>query len=180
MIAIKVVVSGTLEEDMEKFGKAAPKLVNRVFRIVAYRYRKDLKKNYLSGQYLGKRSGQLQKSLMVWKKRGRLLVYRIGSTGVMNKTSGKFDVSNIKLANIYEHAGGYTIRPKGAKALCFTASDGSLVFTRRVHGQAHPFMSDSAGSFNWDEAFHRTELEIIGRETKRLAEQEHYVPKDDL
>jgi hypothetical protein len=165
---------------MEKFGQAAPKLVNRVFRIVAYRYRKDLKRNYLSGQYLGKRSGQLQKSLTVWKKRGKTIVYRIGSTGIMNKASGKFDVSNIKLANIYEHAGGYTIRPKDAKALCFAAPDGSLVFTKLIRGQERPFMSDSAKGFNWDDAFRRTEEEIIGRETKRLAQEEHYVPKDDL
>lgn len=180
MIAVQVVVSGNLEADMAKFGDTAPKLVDRVIRIVAYRYRKDIRKNYLSGQYLGKRSGNLQKSLVVGRKRGTKFVYLVGSKGVKDKKTGIVNVSSVKLANIYEHAGGYTIEPVNKKALCFTAADGSLVFTKHVHGQARPFMSASAKNFNWEEAFEKTENEVMGKELKKLAKQGIYVPEDDL
>jgi hypothetical protein len=180
MVTIQVVVSGTLEEDMAKFGDTAPKLVDRVIRIVAYRFRKDLRKNYLSGQYLDKRSGDLQRSMVVGRKRGAKFVYLVGSKGIKDKKTGMVSVSSVKLANIYEHAGGYTIEPVNKKVLCFTAADGSLVFTRRVHGQAKPFMSDSAKRFDWNTAFQKTEAEVIGKELRKLAKQGIYVPEGDL
>jgi hypothetical protein len=180
MIAIQVVVSGNLEEDMAKFGDHAPKLVDRVIRIVAYRFRKDLRKNYLSGQYLDKRSGDLQKSMVVGRRRGVKFVYLVGSKGIKDKKTGTVNVSSVKLANIYEHAGGYTIEPKNRKALVFTAADGSLVFTKRVHGREKPFMTASAKNFNWTTAFQKTEEEVIGKELKKLAKQGIYVPEDDL
>ena len=176
MIAVQVAVSGDLEGDMARFGDHAAKLVDKVIRIVAYRYRKDIKTNYLAGQYLKAWSGDLQKSLVVGRKKGSKFTYLVGSKGIKDKTTGIVNMGSVKLANIYEHAGGYTIVPKRAKALRFMAADGSLVFAKSVHGEAKPFMTDSSKSFDWTTAFAKTEEEVIGKEIKKLAKQGVYVP----
>jgi hypothetical protein len=176
MIQIQVAVQGNLEGDMAQFGDHAPKLADRVIRIVAYRYRKDIRTNYLSGQYLGRFSGDLDKSIVVGKKKGGRFVYLVGSKGIKDKATGTINTTSIKLANIYEHAGGYTIKPKTAKTLRFMAADGSLVFTKSVHGEARPFMTDSSKRFDWTIAFAKTEEEVIGKEIKKLAKQGVYVP----
>lgn len=180
MIGIQVVASGSLDDDMARFGQTAPKLVDRVIRVVAYRYRKEIRKNYLSGQYLAERTGLLQKSLVAGRKRGTKFVYLVGSKGIKNKTTGFVDVTSVKLANIYEHAGGYIIEPKQAKALRFALSNGTIIFSKSVKGKAHPFMSASSEDFDWETAFQRTEIDVIGREIKKLAKQGIYIPEEDL
>lgn len=179
MIGIQVIAHGDLEGDMARFGDHAPKLVDRVIRIVAYRYRKDIRTNYLSGQYLGKQSGDLSKSLVAGRRKGRKFTYLVGSKGIKDKATGSVNFGSVKLANIYEHAGGYTIRPKNKKALCFTAADGSLFFAKVVHGRERPFMSDSSKRFDWTGAFAKTEEEVIGKEIKKLAKEGAYVPGGD-
>src|SRR3989339_1616176 len=163
MIAVQVVASGDLESDMARFSDHAPKLVDKVLRIVAYRYRKDLQTNYLSGQYLKQRTGNLKKSLVVGRKRGAKFVYLVGSKATKDKSTGLYSAQSIKLANIFENPAGYTIKPKNAKALRFMAVDGSLVFTKEVKGRPRPFMTDSAKNFNWTAAFEKTTEEVIAK-----------------
>jgi len=176
VIALQVAVSGDLEGDFAKFSDHAPKLVEKVIRIVAYRYKKDIRKNYLSGQILGSVTGDLQKSLVAGRKRGTKFTYLVGSKSTKSK-AGAISVASLKLSNIYEHEGGYTIKPKNVKALRFLDKSGGYVFVRReIHGQAHPFMTASARAFPWAESFRITEEEVIGKELKRLAKEGIYVP----
>jgi hypothetical protein len=177
MIDLQVVASGSLEEDFAKFSDHAPKLVDKTLRIVAYRYRKHLLTDYMSGGMIGSRTGTLKKSVVVGRKRGARFVYLVGSKAVKNKADGTYNASAIKLANIYEHSGGYTIRPKNKKALVFTGSDGSLVFIRgEIQGRERPFMSTSVRSFPWTAKFAQSEEEVMGKELKRLAAQGKYIP----
>jgi hypothetical protein len=171
MMEMEVHFKGNLEESLARFGDHVPKLADKVVRIVAYRYRKALKSEYLSGQYLEKRSGTLQKSLIVGRKRGEKLVYLVGSKRVHGK-----GVATAKLSNIYEHAGGYTIEPKDKKALVFQAADGSYVFTKRVQGKEKPFMTDSTRSFPWIATFEQATEEVIIKEMKKLEQEGVYVP----
>ena len=177
MIGLEVIASGNLEADFAKFSDHAPKLVDKVLRIVAYRYRKHLLTDYLSGGMIGSRSGTLKKSVVVGRKRGAKFVYLVGSKGVKNKADGTYNANAIKLANIYEHSGGYTVRPKNKKALRFMGDNGEFVFIRgEVHGRERPFMSASVRSFPWTAKFAQTEEEVMGKELKRLAKEGLYIP----
>lgn len=183
MIVPEVILHGDLEGDMEKFGEQAPKLVDKTIRIVAYRYRSHIKKDYLSGQYLsaGDYKGGLKDSLVAGKKKGKKFVYLVGSKKKTNKKTGEVYATALKLANIYEHAGGYTIKPKNKKALRFespnVAGPGAYVFVRgEIHGRQRPFMSDSVRSFPWSAEFAKTTEEVIVKEMKKLEKQGAYVP----
>lgn len=183
MIVPEVILHGNLEGDMEKFGAQAPKLVDKTIRIVAYRYRSHIKKDYLSGQMLngGDYKGGLKDSLVAGKKKGKKFVYLVGSKKKTNKKTGEVYATALKLANIYEHPGGYTIKPKNKKALRFespnVAGPGAYVFVRgEIHGGQRPFMSDSVRSFPWSAEFAKTTEEVIVKEMKKLEKQGAYVP----
>lgn len=178
MIAVEVAVTGDLEQAFARFGNGhAYKLADKTIRLVGYRYRSYLKKEYLSGQMLGKRSGQLTDSMVVGRPKGygSRLVYLVGGKKKVRK-DGSNTAAAIKLANIYEHAGGYVIEPKNARTLVFTAPDGSTVFTKRSQGRERPFMTASAKAFDWKGAFAKSEEDVIGKELKRLAKEGIYVP----
>lgn len=175
MIGLQVVAHGDLEQAFSRFEGQAVKLADRVLRIVAYRYRKYVRTEFLSGQYLGKNTGDLNRSLVAGRAKGKKLVYLVGSKGIKDKATGIVSTGSIKLANIYEHAGGYEIKPKDAKVLVFQTDQG-FVFTKKVRGESRPFMTDSTRRFSWDTAFRITEEEVIGKELKRLAKEGVYVP----
>jgi len=174
MIGIEVRVTDGVTDRLECFGRDAPKHLDRILRMVGAQYRAELKKKYLSGQMLNKNSGNLVRSLYVGRARGARHAYVVGSKAV--KSTQDFggvaivrrDSSSIKLANIYEHAGGYTIVPKNKKALMFVTRDGNIVFTKRVSGQARPFMSKSAGEFAWSSAFDKTTDRIVAEEARKI------------
>jgi hypothetical protein len=177
MIGLTVIVNGNLEENFAKFSDHAPRLVDKTLRIVAYRYRKHLLTDYLSGGMLREQTGTLKRSVVVGKKRGFKFVYLVGSKGVKNKADGTYNANAIKLANIYEHSGGYTVRPKNKKALRFMGDNGEFVFVRgEVRGRERPFMSASRRSFPWTAKFAQTEEEVMGKEIKRLAKEGRYIP----
>lgn len=177
MMVVDVKVTGDLEAAFAKLGGGhAVKLADKTVRIVAYRYRKFIRTNFLSGQMLGEQSGILKQSIVAGRKRGQKLVYLVGSRGVKD-TQGAFTAAGVKLANIYEHKGGYVITPKDKKALAMVIiGAGRITFAKSAQGKERPFMSTSAREFDWRTAFARTEEEVIGKEIKRLAKDGTYVP----
>jgi len=174
MIGLSVVVTDGVSDRLHAFGRAAPSMMDRILRMVGSQYRAELKKNYLSGQMLGRSSGDLVRSLYVGRARGKKHVYIVGSKAIRSKQDfggvaiRRSDASRIKLANIYEHGGGYSIAPKEKKALMFVAADGTIVFTKRVRGQSRPFMTASARAFNWTQAFSKTTDRIVIEETGKI------------
>lgn len=174
MTGMEVIVTDGVTDRLERFGRDAPKHLDRILRMVGSQYRAELKKKYLSGQMLGKDSGNLVRSLYVGQARGRRHVYVVAS----KKTKSKQDFGGVaivrsesasmKLANIYEHAGGYTIVPKNKKCLMFVTKDGNIVFTKKVTGRQRPFMSASSKAFGWSKAFENTTDRIITEEARKL------------
>jgi hypothetical protein len=173
MIAMQITVTDGVTGPLRAFSATADKLLDTILRIVGYRYRADLKKNYLSGQMLNQVSGTLVRSLVVGRRKGVKHVYLVGSKAVRDKQDlggviiRRRDAGAIKLANIFEHAGGYVIEPKKAKALIIPTPAG-IFFSKRVEGRARPFMSESARAFRWDEAFEKTTDDVVTKEWKRL------------
>lgn len=173
MIAAQVVVHDGITQPLERFGAAAPKMLDLILKTAGYRYRAFLRKNYLSGQMLAQQTGQLAGSIVVGKKKGSAHVFLVGSKKIVSKQDfGGLVIrrsygDGVKLSNIFEHAGGYTITPKTAKALVFSTPEG-LVFTKRVQGRERPFMSASAAAFNWGAAFDSSTEQVIARELKKL------------
>lgn len=166
MISIEVIIGDNVTEPLERFGKAMPAYLDKVLRLVGSQYRANLKKNYLAGQVIGRQSGDLVRSIYVGRARGRRHVYVVGQKAVVKRTNlGVVTVvrrssDRVKLANIYEHPGGYVIEPKTAKVLVFE-KDGKIVFTKRVRGRDRPFMSASSRNFPWDTAFEKTTDEVV-------------------
>jgi hypothetical protein len=165
MILTEVRVTDGLTQPLEQFGERAPKMLDTILKITGYRYRKYINKDYLSGQMLSRRTGSLAASTIVGKKKGGGHIYLVGQKSKGYASRGAVVVT--KLANIYEHSGGYVIEPKKAKCLVFQGPDG-LVFVKRVEGKARPFMSQSASSFPWADTFNRTSDDVIAKELKKL------------
>jgi len=174
MIGLEVVVTDGVSDRLAAFGSAAPRMLDTILRMVGSQYRAELKKKYLSGQMLGRNSGSLVRSLYVGRSRGKKHVYIVGNKAVRSKQDFggvaivRRDAASVKLANIYEHAGGYTIVPKNKKALMFVTSDGQIVFTKRVVGRSRPFMSASAQAFAWPSAFTKTTDRVVDEECKKI------------
>jgi hypothetical protein len=174
MTGLQVVVTDGVSDKLERFGRDAPKHLDRILRMVGSQYRAELKKKYLSGQMLHKNSGNLVRSLYVGKARGKKHVYIVGSKSTRSTQDFggvsivRKDAASLKLANIFEHAGGYTIVPKNKKVLMFVTRDGNIVFTRKVTGQSRPFMTASAKAFGWNKAFENTTSKIITEEARKL------------
>jgi hypothetical protein len=174
MIYGEIIVTDGVTDRLERFGRDAPKHLDRILRMVGSQYRAELKKKYLSGQMLGKNTGNLVRSLYVGKSVGKKHVYIVGtkSRRYVQDFGGvaivRKEAASLKLANIYEHAGGYTIVPKNKKCLMFVTKDGNIVFTKKVVGQARPFMSASSKSFDWSKAFENTTDRIITEEARKL------------
>jgi len=174
MIGLSVVVTDGVTDKLERFGLDAPKHLDRILRMVGAQYRAELKKKYLSGQMLGRDSGNLVRSLYVGKARGKKHVYVVGSKSIKSRQDFggvaivRSESSSIKLANIYEHAGGYTIVPKTKKHLMFVTRDGNIVFTAKVSARSRPFMTTSARAFGWSQAFEKTTDRIITEEARKI------------
>jgi hypothetical protein len=167
MIAAQIIIKDDVKDRLDQFGKQAPKLLDKVLRMVGSQYRAELKKRYLSGQMLNRREGNLYRSIYVGQLRGHRHVYVVSSRKTTSSQNlggvsiKRTDSGSIKLANIFEHSGGYTILPAKAKALVFVADDGKIVFTKRVQGSQRPFMSQSARDFRWDSAFQKTTDAVV-------------------
>ncbi len=172
MMRTSIILEDGVKDKLRQFGSRFPKALDKVLYRVGTQYRAELKKKYLSGQMLGRRSGQLIKSLYVARAKGEKHCYVVGQKTITERQDFggvvlvRSSSESLKLANIYEHSGGYTIVPKKAKALVFVAPDGKIVFTKRVQGRERPFMSTSAQRFNWVQAFEKTTDKIVAEEAK--------------
>lgn len=172
MIVTQVVIKDDITPALDQFGAQMPKLLDTVLRIVGYRYRAHIKKNYLSGQMLGIETGQTIQSLVVGKRRGAKHIYIVGSRKVTSRQDfggvalRRTNTEGVKLANIFEHQGGYVIEPKKAKALIIPVASG-IYFAKRVEGRARPFMTQSAQTFSWGPTIEKTVLEVVEKQLKK-------------
>jgi hypothetical protein len=140
-----------LIRDLKQFERDFPKVLDSVLRYEANKFVSHVRKNYLSGQMLRKRSGKTQKDVKVRRTKGR---------------QHSFVVLGPRLSHIYEHPGGANIKPKTKKALRFTVG-GKDIYAKRVHLARKPFMSTAAGTFNFDGAISEAESKIVDRELKK-------------
>jgi len=145
MIDIQVENLDEIKEGLKTFGDNAPKMLLTIVRLVANNYKKDILKNYLSGQYLTPRTGVLRSELLAFrnKKIGEA-AYTIGNR--VRNSQGTF----VHLANIYESDSDIFIVAKNKKAIRFIGKDGEVVFRRFSMLKPRPFMTDSANTFPFD------------------------------
>jgi hypothetical protein len=145
---MQIVVSDIVGPRIAAFGdeRNQSRILNFIIARVGREYRKKLRASYLSGQMIGSGPGpdHLKNRIMVYKKKRDRNVYIIGEKAKMTN-----DAANVRLANIFEHPGGYTIVPKKKKVLFFVTPDGHWNFAKRVEGKSRPFMSASYSAFPW-------------------------------
>lgn len=133
----------TLEEEMtgklDRLGGDAGKVLDRILRSTGARYRDYVRRGYLSGQMLGRRTGTLWRSVLAQKLR------QVQHTVLVS--------GQPKLSNIYEHAGGALIVPRRGGVLRFEVG-GKVVYTRRpIRLRQRPFITASSGTFDFGGAF---------------------------
>jgi hypothetical protein len=188
MIAGEIIVNeGPIVAALERFGANAPKALDKVLKVTGYRYRAFVRKSYLSGQMLNAETGQLRDSIIVARKRGRTHSFIIGGRKKVDKQDlggvvlRRTNSEGIKLANIYEHQGGYVIVPKNRKALIVPVargfagamgpSAGGVFFAKRVEGHARPFMSASAAAFPWAATIEKTAEAYYEKALREMVER---------
>lgn len=156
MIHMNVSLEDNVTPRLRAFGDEAPQMLRKVMRRVGSRYRSYMRKHYLRGQMLGRRSGTLYKSVRVRSvKRRNMVEIRPYSP----------------LANIYHKAGPIVIRPRDAKALRWFNAAGEPQFTKEVRFAPQPFVARSYQSFPWDREMALATQWVINREIKRRFRQ---------
>jgi len=140
-----------LISDLKRFGSDFPKVLNTMLRYSANKFRSHVKKKYLSGQMLGKRTGKTQKDIKVKRIRGRLHAYIVPQP---------------RLANIYEHHGGAIIKPKTKKSLRFQIG-GKEVHAKQVQLRRRPFWSMGIATFNFNRSTDEAVSKILDRELRK-------------
>jgi hypothetical protein len=140
-----------LEDRLRGFGRDAPKILDKVLRRTGSAYRKHMRRNYLRGQMLGRRSGDTYKSIKVRKVRGKH-AYRV--------TPGP-------LAMVYESDKPIIIRPKDAPVLRWINSHGEWRSAREVRLRPRPFVTASYESFDWSKELREASNKVLQRELAR-------------
>jgi len=134
-IAITLEDPDNLEREIRELGAGqADKIQNFVVAEVSKDYAEYQKKNYLSGQYLNKRTGGTYDSVKFFKLSDNNFAVRPGA-GV----SGR-----LNYLSLFETGGEIT--PKKAKRLAFNVN-GNQVFARSVYIDRKPFVSDSFSAY---------------------------------
>lgn len=151
MIRMRVSIDNTLDDRLRIFGNDAPKILRKILRTTGNEFRKHQRNNYLRGQMLGRRTGETYRATKVKKVRRKMAYSVIASP----------------LANIYEHPGGATIKPKSARVLRWYNQQGEPQFAREVHLRARPFVTASFDSFGWDREGDRAAEKVIRKELAR-------------
>jgi hypothetical protein len=138
-MTIRITIQDEFTHKLDQLGADAGKILDRILRVTGAKYRDFIRRGYLSGQMLGRRSGTLWRSVLAQKlRRSRHTVLVSGQP---------------KLSNIYEHLGGALIKPRDGGVLKFEI-DGKIVFTRKpIQLHRRPFMSDSSSSFPFGSTF---------------------------
>ena len=140
-----------LINDLKRFGSDFPKVLNSMIRYSANKFRAHVRKKFLSGQMLGKRTGKTQKSIRVKKARGRPHAYI---------------VLQPRLANIYEHLGGANIKPETKKSLRFHVG-AKTVHAKQVQLRRRPFWSSAIATFGFNKATNEAIDKILDRELRK-------------
>ena len=152
-MTVKIVLEDEFTAKLDKLGASAGKILDNILRVTGAKYRDSIRRRYLSGQMLRKRSGELVRSVKAQKlRRAKHTVLISGSP---------------KLANIYEHVGGVTITPRHGGALRFE-QDGKTIFTRKpIHLAQRPFMTASAKVFPFGSTFEEVAERTFAREFEK-------------
>jgi hypothetical protein len=145
---------------LQSFGKAADRMLNRVLIDVAREYKKFVIRNFLSGQYLGQKTGKTKDSMIAYRGRGEKNTVYVGSR-LQNR-----GVQFVNLAHIYEHNGGADPRPTKAKVLHFIGDDGKDVFIKHAHLPQKAFIGDSSRQFPFNSQLESSADKIIEKEIK--------------
>jgi hypothetical protein len=143
--------------------KTKLRLSNSILSRTGRRYATYIKKNYLRGQLLNGGTGaeSLYGRLRVYRSKRKRFTWIVGEKSKVNGQNSN------KLANIYEHEGGYTILPKRRKALRFETVDGKIVFIKKATGKCRPFFSESYDAFPWDSTLESQAEIVIAKELKK-------------
>jgi hypothetical protein len=163
MIDLSLSIEDRVGPALMRFGdeKNQSRILNFILARVGRRYRAHLRGRYLAGQMINGGGGtdSLSSRIMVYKKKRQKNVYVIGE-----KAKKTESMTGVKLANIYEHAGGYTILPKSKKVLAGVAASGYWFFARKIEGSQRPFMSASFASFGWNPAINAEAESVLKAE----------------
>lgn len=154
MIQFEIDVQDRFSRELEQFGRRAPTIALRIARTIAQAFRAFTKKNYMRGQVIGRRTGELLKSVkIVTDKRTRDAV--IVKPWAM-------------LANIYHNPAGATIVPKTGTMLKFTNKQGEEVFVKKVYLAPRPWVPRAYAGFQWDTEVKKAADKVIDREIAKL------------
>lgn len=154
MIQTNIDVQDLFSDRLEQFGRRAPTVALRICRTIAQDFRRFTRNNYMKGQVIGKRSGELWKSVKIHTdKKSRNAVTVIPWS---------------PLANIYHNPDGATILPINGQALRWVDKQGVEHFAKRVHLEPRPWVPRAFAAFNWDESIQRSADKVIDREIAKL------------
>jgi hypothetical protein len=153
MIHFEIDVQDEFSDRLEEFGKAAPRMALRICRTIGMSFRAHTKKNYMRGQIIGKRTGELYKSV-------KIVTDRKTRQAVIVKPWAK-------LANIYHNPEGATIRPRVGKMLRFVI-DGEEKFAPEVHLAPRPWVPAAYRDFDWGGEIQKAADKVIAQEIRKL------------
>jgi hypothetical protein len=159
-VSIQVSIDIDAEEltaTLKQFGHDAPGIFDKMLASTSAAYRLYVRKNFLSGQMLARRTGTLQASMRYKKMKGKNHTYEISPQP--------------KLGNIYEHMGGADIVPKTKKILFWRDQAGEPHFARHVHLAPRPFMTVSSAWYNFGSAFDTAMAKVMDKELKKRGMQ---------
>lgn len=138
-MTVRITLEDEITAKLDKLGGDAGKILDRILKVTGAKYRDYVRRQYLSGQMLGKRTAKLWRSVLAQKLR------RANHTVLVS--------GQPKLSNIYEHLGGATIVPRSGGVLRFEV-DGKIVFTRKpIRLPYRPFITESSHAFPFGGTF---------------------------
>jgi len=149
-VTIRITMEDEITAKLDKLGADAGKILDRILRVTGAKYRDFVRRSYLSGQMLGRRSSKLWRSVLAQKlRRAKHTVLVSGAP---------------RLSNIYEHMGGAVIMPRVGGVLRFE-TDGRVVFTRKpIRLPYRPFMTESSHAFPFGGTFEQVAERTFERE----------------
>lgn len=154
MSLIKLELDDDFQKRFTKFSEVMQiRMLWRIGYKVGSEFRSFVRKNYVRGQTIGRRTGQLSKGIALKKKKSRELDLAV--------------VPYMRLANIYHDPEGATIYPKNGKALKWETKDGQTIFAKRVHLPSKPWMFEADNNFNWDSSIDRISFWQIEKEWEK-------------
>ncbi len=152
MISIVMTVEDEASAGLQAFEEHFPGTLDAALRGTALDFRNRVRKNYLSGQMLARRTGRLWQSIHHGKSRRATHDFIISS--------------HPQLANIYSHPGGANIVPDTKKALRWSTPNG-YVFSKHSHLAEKPFMRTAVQAFDFGGQFKKSADKAIEKAKKK-------------